>query len=491
MKYQYYLFILSFLFISCEEDTESPNPIDVVDELNASISGYVQKGPFLSGSDLILYELDSNLNQTGKSFSTKIEDNKGTYDFGDIVLESDLVKIIADGYYYNEVLGKNSVSRLSLSHISKISDENKININILTSLSTPRIEYLMKNGMTFQEAELKSKVEILDIFNIKYSLLHPFTRLDISENSPDNEVLLAISVIVQGLRKDAEINELIQNMSTDLKEDGKINSSITMSKLLSHASFICIDQVKINLKNKYDEMGQNISLPDFEKYLIEFDKDSIYERNHLPISYPEKIDGLENLLYLDDTVFDGYYKYSLGANILGGGKLKVEIFQIENTLNQFYGYSSGTFRNFYSDDNDRESGYIDVFREINDCGDSVFVSTRYLKNTFITTENDQDFIAKINITPTWGNLRIEYFEMCSETPTISRTLFGKVDVFLDEDGDGIHTKDDFCLNTPAGALVDENGCSESEKDTDGDGVKNNLDKCPCTLPGEEVDSDGC
>ena len=60
--------------------------------------------------------------------------------------------------------------------------------------------------------------------------------------------------------------------------------------------------------------------------------------------------------------------------------------------------------------------------------------------------------------------------------------------FVDEDNDGIHEGDDYCVKL-RGALVDENGCSVSEKDTDGDGVKNNLENVR-TLPGEEVDSDG-
>ena len=494
MKNLYYLFILSFLLISCEEDIESTNPndevedpTDDVDELNAKVSGYVQKGPFLSGSDLIIYELDSNLNQTGKSFSTKIEDNKGTYDFGDIVFETDLVKVIADGYYFNEVLGSNSTSRLSLNHISKISDQNKININILTSLSSPRIEYLMKNGMTFQESVLKSKSEILNIFKIQDVSNTQFQELDLIRS----DILLAISTIIQGFRKDAEVSELIQNMATDLKEDGVINSSITMSKLLSHASFICIDQVKNNLKNKYEEMGQNISLPGFEKFITEFDKDTVYERNHLPISYPKISSGRDNILNLDDTLFDPWMGQSIGANILGGGKLKIEVTHIQyNPRFGLYGIPVGGQTNSYIDNDETEIGNIDVFSEINSCGDSVFISAPYVKNTFKSIDSDEDFIFNVNINAGWDILKIDYYEMCSETPTISRIVKGYKE-FVDEDNDGIHEGDDYCAQTPIGASVDANGCVDSQKDTDGDGVNNNLDICPCTTIGEPVTIDGC
>ena len=39
---------------------------------------------------------------------------------------------------------------------------------------------------------------------------------------------------------------------------------------------------------------------------------------------------------------------------------------------------------------------------------------------------------------------------------------------------------------PNGETVDENGCSDSQKDTDGDGVTDDIDQCP-TPSGQSVD----
>ena len=50
---------------------------------------------------------------------------------------------------------------------------------------------------------------------------------------------------------------------------------------------------------------------------------------------------------------------------------------------------------------------------------------------------------------------------------------------------------DKCPDTPAGEPVNQEGCSDSQRDDDGDGVKNNVDKCPDTPAGEEVDEAGC
>jgi OmpA-OmpF porin, OOP family len=59
---------------------------------------------------------------------------------------------------------------------------------------------------------------------------------------------------------------------------------------------------------------------------------------------------------------------------------------------------------------------------------------------------------------------------------------------LDSDNDGVPDDQDQCPGTPAGAIVDENGC---EADGDGDGVADSLDKCPDTPAGQQVGEDGC
>ncbi|OMH39345.1 OmpA family protein [Motiliproteus sp. MSK22-1] len=58
----------------------------------------------------------------------------------------------------------------------------------------------------------------------------------------------------------------------------------------------------------------------------------------------------------------------------------------------------------------------------------------------------------------------------------------------DSDGDGVVDVNDKCPNTPAGVLVDRDGCP---LDSDNDGVPNYKDKCLRTPPGATVDVNGC
>lgn len=59
---------------------------------------------------------------------------------------------------------------------------------------------------------------------------------------------------------------------------------------------------------------------------------------------------------------------------------------------------------------------------------------------------------------------------------------------LDADGDGVVDGVDQCPNTPAGAPVDAVGCP---LDSDGDGVPDYKDRCPDTPAGDRVDVNGC
>lgn len=58
----------------------------------------------------------------------------------------------------------------------------------------------------------------------------------------------------------------------------------------------------------------------------------------------------------------------------------------------------------------------------------------------------------------------------------------------DSDNDGVTDDKDLCPDTPAGVVVDENGCP---LDTDKDGVYDYMDKCPGTPLGAKVNAQGC
>ena len=69
--------------------------------------------------------------------------------------------------------------------------------------------------------------------------------------------------------------------------------------------------------------------------------------------------------------------------------------------------------------------------------------------------------------------------------------------WFDSDGDGygdnpLGNNPDACPNSPPGAIVDSNGCADSERDSDGDGVFDSDDDCVnIDASGWDTDGDGC
>ena len=160
----------AFFLFSCGKPSEVTK--------DASIKGYAQKGPFITGTKLLISELNSSLSETGRNFTGTITDDKGTFDMTVQGLASNFVSISSDGFYFDEVSGQLSSSRLILNALIDVSSGQSININILTHLETERIKYLVLKGTSFSQAKAQAEKEILKIFAVNNTIA-AFENLDI------------------------------------------------------------------------------------------------------------------------------------------------------------------------------------------------------------------------------------------------------------------------------------------------------------------------
>ena len=104
-------------------------------------------------------------------------------------------------------------------------------------------------------------------------------------------------------------------------------------------------------------------------------------------------------------------------------------------------------------------------------------SIRPAVNYFVPTELEEDY-ASASVT----------FSLLTGTPSSTPKKQAATSAPSDSDNDGIVDTLDQCAATPAGVLVDANGCPQ---DSDGDGVANYLDKCTATESNLKVDDKGC
>lgn len=312
--------IILIVLSSCRKDSED-KPVDVI--FKSGISGVVQKGPFLNGSSIEIYELDETLTPTGKSFSTQIMDNSGLFEVNDVSLVSPYIQIKATGYYFNEITGKNSDAPVILTALTDISAKTSVNVNVLSHLAKSRIEYLVKTeGKTFLEAKSQAEQEVLAIFFITENTITNFEDLNISENGEENAILLAISVILQGFRNESDLSDLLANVITDIRQDGGLNNPALGSAIINDARLCNLQKIREHLENRYANLVIIAEVPNFELYVEHFIETATYEiTNH--IEYPEFSGYGENILFGDKTIFSS--ALSMAAFLPPGTSLTIVI----------------------------------------------------------------------------------------------------------------------------------------------------------------------
>lgn len=335
------LIISILIALSCEKDND--NDPEVVPSL-VDISGYVQKGPFISGTNITISELNADLSQTGSTFITQIVNNEGTFEINDLSLTSNFISINADGFYFNEISGEQSNSQITLYALSDISDKTTINVNVLTHLEKPRVEYLMTQGISFVDAKKQAISEVLAIFNITNDSIAEPELFDISKDGDENAILLATSLILHGFRTEAEFSELVSYISLDIKPDGELNDLLLGSQLINHAIYLDTNSIKNNLINRYSELGLEFKNTNFSKYILQFIENTDFEITEFLIKYPPTGIFGENILDLDKTQFiAGEVGHSIAVELSNNLSVKIKLTKISV---EGIGYYTGTNTNW-------------------------------------------------------------------------------------------------------------------------------------------------
>lgn len=393
---------LNFSFLTlglllCLASCDTNSVINPAESVKKEVfSGYVQKGPFINGSSVTISELDKDLNQTGRSYSTTVADNSGSFEQKKIELVSNYVQLKADGYYFNEVTGESSSGQLTLYALADISAVNSANVNVLTHLEKSRVEYLVQQkGLAFATAKKQAQQEVLNIFNLTLPTDFTSESLNLSATGENNAVLLAVSCILQGVLSTADMSELMGNMIADIKTDGKLDNASLGSQLIDNGRLINLSMVRQNLVAKYAELGLgNMVIPDFEKYVQEFKTKTTYTPVKM-ITYPNVGSNGPNIL--SDSVTTIHSRstnhYSMKAILPAGTSLKIII-------------KGGLW-------------YYSVAPSPVNWTVSQYNATAKTQE-FTVTENDKPNDINMMFDP--GNITIEYYENGATTPTRVKQL---------------------------------------------------------------------
>lgn len=253
---------------SCtKEKTTPPTP-------PRQISGAVQKGPFITGTSIVIRPLNERLEPTGASYETQITDDLGNFTFPTRI-DAAYAELIANGYYFNEVENRLSRSQITLRSITRPSERGN-NINLLTTLEAERLRYLVqKQGRSFEEARQTAQREVLASFGITLKESTVSDGMDISQNGEGNAALLAVSAIMQFSHSEAELTELIAKVANDIRDNGNITQTALRKVIRQGQGVLDAEDIRKTLTDRYTQLGlTDFHVPDIYSYL-DYDDDGI------------------------------------------------------------------------------------------------------------------------------------------------------------------------------------------------------------------------
>jgi 6-phosphogluconolactonase len=259
------------------------------------LDGRVQKGPFAIGSTIVVSELDAGLAPTGQVYFVQTRDALGNFDVSSGV-DSNLVEIVGNGYYVEELTGQVSSSTISLRSVANLDISTSPTVNVLTTLEKQRLATLVSQGQTYTAADSQARSEVLAVFGIDASKVGAFSALyqmRIDGSSDADAVLLAVSSILSQAASDAarlngtsptaELSSLIDGIAAELAATGTLANPVIRASIASASAELDLAQVRRNLESWYSGHGAPLTAPAFEEWVDQSGSGTLPQRR-VPIA---------------------------------------------------------------------------------------------------------------------------------------------------------------------------------------------------------------
>ncbi len=244
---------------------------EIVTIENKTISGVSQKGPFVEGASVTVQELEGKtLAQTGRSYEGKIKGDRGEFSVDVINLESQFALLKANGFYLNEVTGKESESQVTLYAFTDLSNRSQVNVNLLTHLEHERSLYLLKNNdLTVKKAKEQAENEILASFGIQGDFGNS-EDMNIFGTSDGSAALLAISTLMQSDLKEGAFSKRLADYASDIETDGVWDNEKVQTAIADWAAKTSLKGGLAGIRKNIEDWELSDKVPAFEKYVNNF-----------------------------------------------------------------------------------------------------------------------------------------------------------------------------------------------------------------------------
>ena len=367
------------------------------------ITGKLEKGPFLQGSKVILYELNNNLSQTGKSYKTNTTNDLGEFSFdSSLALSSQYAELETNGYFYNETEGEESRAPITLNALVDLSEKGMVNVNLITHLEFGRVKKLVQDGKSFKDAKKQAEQELLACFAITHKIDSP-ENISLMDGNDNAKILLAISSILLYRQSEARFSELISKFSTDFARNGTITDTNIRQEMQSGQYNINPKSIVKKMKEHYTRKGVTISIEDFSQY-VDRNGDGVLDENDAFTEVIPDDQLTEENIFQDATTIqnalDGIYAKLVDFTTL---QLTVEAIRTKKI----------TASNLYNLRLDTDSRYIsDLWKSgyqcIHNANFMIEALSQYNSNidvsTYITEVKLLRAFVYYNMTLLWGNI---------------------------------------------------------------------------------------
>jgi hypothetical protein len=238
-----------------------------------SISGVVEKGPFILGSSVTVQTLDAHLVPTGQTFGVVTSDNLGSF-VAPATIAAPYVEVIASGYYFDELTGQLSSSPVTLRAIGDATQGGTVDVNLLTSMSEPLVRSLVLQGADVATATSEAESEVLLSCGFDQSLGFSFSSVDLTSGGTSSAELLAASLLVEQYASSLGTSE-VADLSLLLSEIGAASTDAGANAALQGlngalcvaARAIDVTAVRANLTGYYASLGASVTVPAFEPFI--------------------------------------------------------------------------------------------------------------------------------------------------------------------------------------------------------------------------------
>ncbi len=248
-------------------------------------SGAVQKGPLQPGSVVTINELNQDLQPTGRSHTTQIEDYEGNYSVKER-FSTPYAELVAHGYYFNE-LTNHTDEQMSMSAFVDMNATSQVNFNVATAAMKQSVMSQVQAGTEFNEAVDKATSDLLKLYSYapeQWSGHVNFYNTNLSNSGDTSTLLLVISTSTLTMATDNKLTleEQIEKIGQVLLEPESVQFEEMKQALNTYNLALYKTDAYENTQKYFADNTLEFDIPHID-YFIDVNGDGVLPNKDLPV----------------------------------------------------------------------------------------------------------------------------------------------------------------------------------------------------------------